>query len=158
MYESVGLRLIQEFIETVIFWGRRRRRHRELSMAINMVGRLRGDLRDLDKDPISRDERRRLLATELRLLLEFIGSKRLLKGFVSARTRRKFSAYLVRDPASGKVGFEFEARAPKAPKAAAAKEPAADPAKAKAAPKTAKAPAAKKAAVKKNPAAKKAAK
>jgi hypothetical protein len=32
---------------------------------------------------------------------------------VSARTRRKFSAFLVRGK-DGKVGFEFEAKAPKA--------------------------------------------
>ncbi len=38
------------------------------------------------------------------------GRTDLLTGFVSARTRRKFSAYLVRD-ASGRVGFEFEPRA-----------------------------------------------
>jgi DNA topoisomerase-3 len=45
----------------------------------------------------------------------------LLKGFVSARTKRKFSAFLVRD-GSGKVSFEFEARAPAA---RGAKKPAA---------------------------------
>jgi DNA topoisomerase-3 len=42
------------------------------------------------------------------------GKTSLLKGFISSRTRRKFSAFLVRG-ADGKVGFEFEARAPKAP-------------------------------------------
>ena len=41
------------------------------------------------------------------------GRTDLLTGFVSARTRRKFSAFLVRDKA-GKVGFEFEAREPRA--------------------------------------------
>jgi len=46
------------------------------------------------------------------------GRTDLLKGFVSARTKRKFSAYLVRG-ADGKVGFEFEPRAAKV-----AKEPA----------------------------------
>ena len=55
------------------------------------------------------------------------GKTDLLKGFVSARTRRKFSAYLVRG-ADGKVGFEFEARAPKAGKGDA-KKPADAPAK-----------------------------
>ena len=58
---------------------------------------------------------------EMEKLLE-TGRTSLLKGFVSSRTRRKFSAYLVRDTASGKVGFEFEvrvAKAPKTPKAAA---------------------------------------
>ncbi len=48
------------------------------------------------------------------------GKTDLLKGFVSARTRRKFSAFLVRGK-DGKVGFEFEAKAPKA----AGKAPAA---------------------------------
>ncbi len=42
------------------------------------------------------------------------GRTDLLKGFVSARTRRKFSAYLVRG-SDGKVGFEFEKREPKTP-------------------------------------------
>ncbi|MBW7860120.1 MAG: DNA topoisomerase III [Rhodocyclaceae bacterium] len=44
------------------------------------------------------------------------GRTDLLKGFVSARTRRKFSAFLVRGK-DGKVGFEFEAKKPRAPKA-----------------------------------------
>ncbi|WP_341677200.1 DNA topoisomerase III [Niveibacterium sp. SC-1] len=50
------------------------------------------------------------------------GKTDLLKNFVSSRTRRKFSAFLVRG-ADGKVGFEFEKREPRAPakkKAAAA--------------------------------------
>jgi DNA topoisomerase-3 len=53
------------------------------------------------------------------------GKTDLFDGFVSARTRRKFKAFLVKTP-EGKVGFEFEARAPKAPKIpkAAAKKPA----------------------------------
>jgi DNA topoisomerase-3 len=46
-----------------------------------------------------------------KLLVE--GRTDLLKGFVSARTRRKFSAFLVRD-GSGKVSFEFEAKTPAA--------------------------------------------
>lgn len=45
------------------------------------------------------------------------GRTDLLKDFVSSRTRRKFSAYLVR-AADGKVGFEFEKREAK-PKAGA---------------------------------------
>ena len=48
---------------------------------------------------------------EMEKLLE-TGRTSLLKGFVSSRTRRKFSAYLVRG-ADGKVGFEFEVRVPK---------------------------------------------
>jgi DNA topoisomerase-3 len=48
---------------------------------------------------------------EMTQLLE-TGKTSLLKGFISNRTRKKFSAYLVRDD-NGKVGFEFEARAPK---------------------------------------------
>jgi DNA topoisomerase-3 len=70
---------------------------------------------------ISRAEMQKLLDT---------GKTSLLKGFVSNRTRKKFSAYLVRE-ASGKVGFEFEQRAPKAPKAAAAVEAAEAPKAAK---------------------------
>lgn len=42
------------------------------------------------------------------------GRTDLLKGFVSNRTKRKFSAFLVRGP-DGKTGFEFEPRAAKAP-------------------------------------------
>jgi DNA topoisomerase-3 len=41
------------------------------------------------------------------------GRTDLLKDFVSSRTRRKFSAFLVRGT-DGKVGFEFEKREPKA--------------------------------------------
>jgi DNA topoisomerase-3 len=45
---------------------------------------------------------------EMSKLLE-TGRTNLLKGFVSNRTKRKFSAYLVRGK-DGKVGFEFEER------------------------------------------------
>jgi len=72
---------------------------------------------------VGREEMKKLLET---------GKTSLLKGFVSARTRRKFSAYLTRG-ADGKVGFEFEPRAPKAGAKTTAKEPAADAAPAKAA-------------------------
>ncbi|MEY2776539.1 MAG: topoisomerase [Pseudomonadota bacterium] len=41
------------------------------------------------------------------------GKTDLLDGFVSARTKRKFKAYLVKTP-EGKIGFEFEAKKPKA--------------------------------------------
>jgi DNA topoisomerase-3 len=44
------------------------------------------------------------------------GKTPLLKSFVSNRTRKKFSAYLVRG-VDGKVGFEFEVRTPRAAKA-----------------------------------------
>lgn len=47
------------------------------------------------------------------------GKTDLLDGFVSSRTNRKFKAFLVADE-SGKVGFEFEARAPRAGKTAPA--------------------------------------
>ena len=53
------------------------------------------------------------------------GRSDLLPGFVSQRTRRKFKAYLSFDPKEGKVGFEFEPRAPRAAKAPAAKKVAA---------------------------------
>jgi DNA topoisomerase-3 len=93
------------------------------------------------------------------------GKTKLLKGFVSNKTRRKFSAYLVRDAASGKVGFEFEPRAPKAAPKAGAKAAEATPATGEkvgageTAPVAAKKPAAKKPAAKsagKKPAVKKA--
>jgi DNA topoisomerase-3 len=59
---------------------------------------------------------------QMKKLLE-TGRTDLLRGFVSNRTRRKFSAYLAKG-ANGKVSFEFEPRG----KAAAAAEPAAAPA------------------------------
>jgi len=49
------------------------------------------------------------------------GKTDLLREFVSNRTRRKFSAYLVVQ--EGKVGFEFDKKAPA--KAATRKKPAA---------------------------------
>ncbi|MBL8478814.1 MAG: topoisomerase C-terminal repeat-containing protein, partial [Sterolibacteriaceae bacterium] len=70
---------------------------------------------------VARSDMQKLLAT---------GRTELLKGFISNKTRRKFSAFLVRDPKTGKVGFEFEPRnpktAPKAPKAVVVAEPAAN--------------------------------
>ena len=78
---------------------------------------------------VEEEQMKKLLAT---------GRTDLLKDFVSSRTRRKFSAFLVRG-GDGKVGFEFEKREPKAKapakpaKAAAAKEEVKPPAK-KAAP------------------------
>ncbi|WIM04722.1 MAG: DNA topoisomerase III [Candidatus Nitricoxidivorans perseverans] len=93
---------------------------------------------------VSRAEMQKLLET---------GKTSLLKGFVSNRTKKKFSAYLTRG-ADGKVGFEFEARAPKAAKAPA--KPKADAEAPAAKPAAAKKPAAKKpAAAKKTVAAKK---
>ena len=62
----------------------------------------------------------------LKLLTE--GRTDLLKGFVSARTRRKFSAFLVRGK-DGKVGFEFEVKTPKAGAKANAKTAASKSAK-----------------------------
>ncbi len=61
------------------------------------------------QQPVERAQMEKLLAE---------GKTDLLTGFVSARTRRKFSAFLVRDK-DGKVGFEFEPRAPKDGKRAA---------------------------------------
>ncbi|MDR2837890.1 MAG: DNA topoisomerase III [Azonexus sp.] len=57
-------------------------------------------------------------AAQIKKLLAH-GKTDLLKEFVSNRTRRKFSAYLV--AAGGKVGFEFEKKAPAAKKTAAKK-------------------------------------
>ena len=56
------------------------------------------------QQPVEEEQMKKLLAT---------GRTDLLKDFVSARTRRKFSAFLVRGT-DGKVGFEFEKREPKA--------------------------------------------
>jgi len=67
------------------------------------------------QQPIEREQMSKLLAE---------GRTDLLKGFVSARTRRKFSAFLVCG-ADGKVGFEFESKAPKADAAASRNNPAA---------------------------------
>ncbi|MFZ3037588.1 MAG: DNA topoisomerase III [Rugosibacter sp.] len=83
---------------------------------------------------IPREEMQKLLET---------GKTSLLRGFVSNKTRRKFSAFLTRDAATGKVSFEFEPRVAKAGAKPAAKpaeaatekvgsgETAAKPAKAK---------------------------
>jgi DNA topoisomerase-3 len=64
---------------------------------------------------ISPDQVRRLLDT---------GRTDLLDGFVSARTRRKFKAYLVKTP-EGKIGFEFEKKIVK-PSAKTIKEKTSD--------------------------------
>ena len=61
------------------------------------------------------------------------GRTDLLKDFVSSRTRRKFSAFLVRGT-DGKVGFEFEKREPKAAPEAQPAAAIAKPAVKKAAP------------------------
>ncbi|HEY5763832.1 MAG TPA: DNA topoisomerase III [Rhodocyclaceae bacterium] len=71
---------------------------------------------------------------EMRKLLRD-GRTSLLKNFVSQRTRRKFSAYLVRSP-EGKVVFEFEKREPRKTAGGAAKKPSGEAAEA-AAPKKA---------------------
>ncbi|MCB1914387.1 MAG: DNA topoisomerase III [Rhodocyclaceae bacterium] len=60
------------------------------------------------QQPIERSQMTRLLSE---------GRTELLKGFISNKTRRKFSAFLKWDENSGRVGFEFEAKAPKAGKA-----------------------------------------
>ena len=59
------------------------------------------------QQPVEREQMHKLL-TE--------GKTELLRGFVSNKTKRKFSAFLVRQK-DGKVGFEFEPRAPKKPAA-----------------------------------------
>jgi len=71
------------------------------------------------------------------------GRTDLLKGFISNKTRRRFSAYLV-SGRDGKVGFEFAPRASKAGAAKEAEKPAAAPAKVSPARTAAKAPAKKK--------------
>jgi DNA topoisomerase-3 len=59
------------------------------------------------QQPVDRAQMTRLLTT---------GRTDLLTGFISARTRRKFSAFLVRG-ADGKVGFEFEKKEARKPAA-----------------------------------------
>jgi DNA topoisomerase-3 len=98
------------------------------------------------QQPIEREQMQKLLES---------GRTDLLKNFVSNKTRRKFSAFLVRGK-DGKVGFEFEKREPKVPAKTAAKAatgksaekaspaPAEKPATRKAAPKKATAAAKKK--------------
>ncbi len=60
------------------------------------------------QQPVAREQLSKLLAT---------GKTDLLDHFVSNKTRRKFKAFLVFDKKQGKVGFEFEPRAAKAPAA-----------------------------------------
>ncbi|HEX2519242.1 MAG TPA: topoisomerase C-terminal repeat-containing protein, partial [Castellaniella sp.] len=67
-------------------------------------------------------------AAQMTKLLE-TGKTDLFQGFVSSRTNRKFKAYLVRQK-DGKIGFEFEARAPKAGAAAKSADAPVKPAKA----------------------------
>ena len=61
-----------------------------------------------------------ITAEQLAKLLEN-GKTDLLDGFVSNKTRRKFKAFLSWDAKAGKVGFEFEPRAPRAAGKTAAK-------------------------------------
>ena len=63
--------------------------------------------REILQQPIEPAQMQKLLAN---------GHTDLLTGFVSSRTRRKFKAFLVREP-SGKIGFEFDNAKGKATKA-----------------------------------------
>lgn len=67
------------------------------------------------QQPVSAQDMTQLLNT---------GKTPLLEGFVSNKTRRKFKAFLAWDPKAGKVTFEFEPRAAKAPAKSAAKSTA----------------------------------
>jgi len=58
------------------------------------------------QQPVAREQMTRLLKE---------GKTELLENFVSNKTRRKFKARLAWDPKEGKVSFEFEPRAPRAP-------------------------------------------
>ena len=60
------------------------------------------------QQPVSRENMAKLLAT---------GKTDLMENFVSNKTRRKFKAFLAYDKKEGKVNFEFEPRAAKAPPA-----------------------------------------
>jgi DNA topoisomerase-3 len=81
------------------------------------------------QQPVEREQMAKLLAE---------GRTDVLRGFVSNRTRRKFSAFLVRKP-DGMVGFEFEPRPAKGAKSA--RKPAAADAGTEPAPPTARKPA-----------------
>ncbi|MDE2594531.1 MAG: DNA topoisomerase III [Burkholderiales bacterium] len=61
------------------------------------------------QQPVAPEQMGKLLET---------GKTDLLENFVSNKTRRKFKAFLSWDAKAGKVGFEFEPRAPKAAKTA----------------------------------------
>jgi DNA topoisomerase-3 len=65
------------------------------------------------QQPVEREQMQKLLAT---------GRTDLLVNFVS-RKGRKFKAFLVKTP-EGKVGFEFQARAPKPEKTPKSEKPA----------------------------------
>ena len=60
------------------------------------------------------EEIARSISTEMGKLLAG-GKTDLLENFVSNKTRRKFKAFLSYDKKEGKVVFEFEPRAAKAP-------------------------------------------
>jgi DNA topoisomerase-3 len=94
------------------------------------------------QQPVERAQMAKLLAD---------GRTDLLDGFVSSRTRRRFKAFLVRQP-DGKVGFEFQAAAPRPGAKAPAKAPADAPADAADSPARASAGPAKAAAAKAAPA------
>jgi DNA topoisomerase-3 len=68
------------------------------------------------QQPVPPEEMTRLLST---------GKTALLENFVSNKTRRKFKAFLAFDRKEGRVVFEFEPRAAKAPAKTAAKKVAA---------------------------------
>ncbi|MGH8688728.1 MAG: DNA topoisomerase III [Burkholderiales bacterium] len=67
------------------------------------------------QQPVEREQMQKLLAT---------GKTDLLTRFISKKGR-PFKAFLVKTP-GGRIGFEFQARAPKAPKKGAAAAPAAE--------------------------------
>jgi DNA topoisomerase III len=68
------------------------------------------------QQPVPREEMTKLLKD---------GKTSLLENFVSNKTRRKFKAFLAWDDKQGKVAFEFEPRAPRAPAKKAARKTAA---------------------------------
>ena len=65
------------------------------------------------QQPVAPEQMHKLLST---------GKTDLLENFVSNKTRRKFKAFLAWDAKAGKVGFEFEPRAPRAPAKKAARK------------------------------------
>jgi DNA topoisomerase-3 len=65
------------------------------------------------QQPVAPEQMRKLLTQ---------GKTDLLDKFVSMRTRRAFKAFLVYDAKAGKVAFEFEPRAPRAPRKTVARK------------------------------------
>jgi DNA topoisomerase-3 len=74
--------------------------------------------KDKDGLRIGRSILQRELPAEEILKLLSEGKTNLLKGFVSNKTKRKFDAFLLLDPKTHKISFDFPPREPRAAKVA----------------------------------------